>query len=425
MHSIDKTANRSPGKGDRSRWSHLIPVVFITFSLAYLDRANFGFGAAGGMAVDLHISASASSLLGSLFFLGYFFFQVPAVHWAARRNLTRIIFYSLIGWGLLAAATGLVRDIRLLMGIRFLLGVVESLVFPSLVLLLSRWFTSRERSRANTLLIFGNPVTIVWMSVLSGYLVHALGWRWMFVLEGIPAIVWAFFWRNLVPAGPREAPWMDPVQAEELLRELEREQQQIPAVRNYISVFRSRKIVLLCLVYGLWSLGVYGFVIWLPTILSESNKNMVRTGWLAAVPYLLVIPVMFALSHFSDRSQKRKPFIWVPLGIAGLCFYGSYLSGAENFGLSFFFLCLAGISMYAPYGPFFSMITETLPSNVSGVSIALINSFGALGSFAGTYLVGYLNSVTHRFSASYLLMAAALFLSALLVLAALADPAEK
>src|SRR3954466_547543 len=131
-----------------SRWYRLIPVAFITYSLAYLDRANFGFAPAGEKAKDLNITKSTSSLLGSLFFLGYFFFQIPGAHYAANKSAKKLIFWSLILWGALAAATGLVSNITVLIIIRFMLGVVESAVMPSMIVLLSRWFTKAERSKA-------------------------------------------------------------------------------------------------------------------------------------------------------------------------------------------------------------------------------------------------------------------------------------
>ncbi len=134
----------------RKRWFRLIPIAFITYSFAYLDRANFGFAAAGGMAGDLNITAAMSSLLGSLFFLGYFFFQIPGALYAANKSAKRLIFWSLILWGGLAAATGLISNVNLLIVIRFMLGVVESAVMPSMLIFLSRWFTKVERSRANT-----------------------------------------------------------------------------------------------------------------------------------------------------------------------------------------------------------------------------------------------------------------------------------
>ncbi len=243
----------------KSRWYRLIPVAFITYSLAYLDRANFGFGAAGGMAQDLNITAAMSSLLGSLFFLGYFFFQIPGALYAANRSAKKLIFWSLILWGGLATATGMLSDVKLLIVIRFMLGVVESAVMPSMLILLSRWFTKSERSRANTFLILGNPATILWMSILSGYLINSVGWRWMFILEGLPAIVWAFFWWRLVDDKPKDAIWLKDDEKIALEEQLQKEQQGIKPVRNYGEAFRSKVVVLLCLQYALWSIGVYGF----------------------------------------------------------------------------------------------------------------------------------------------------------------------
>src|SRR6185312_13134402 len=125
----------------KKRWYRLIPIVFITYSLAYLDRANFGFALAGGMAHDLNITAAMSSLLGSLFFLGYFMFQIPGALYAANKSAKKLIFWSLILWGGLAVATGIVSDVNWLIVIRFMLGAVESAIMPSLLILLSRWFT--------------------------------------------------------------------------------------------------------------------------------------------------------------------------------------------------------------------------------------------------------------------------------------------
>lgn len=399
------------------RWFRLIPVAFVTYSLAYLDRANFGFAAAGGMAKDLNITATMSSLLGSLFFLGYFFFQIPGALYAENKSAKKLIFWSLILWGTLATATGLVNSVQFLIGIRFLLGVVESAVMPSMLILLSRWFTKAERSRANTLLILGNPATVLWMSIVSGYLLNSYGWRWMFILEGLPAIIWAFFWWHMVADAPREAAWLQESEKNALEKQLQVEQRDIKPVRNYAEAFKSRKVVLLCLQYALWSIGVYGFVMWLPSIVNSApDMNIVKTGWLASVPYVLAIAGMISASYFSDKTLNRKIFIWPFLLIGAVAFYGSYLIGTGNFWLSFLLLCIAGGAMYAPYGPFFATITEILPRNVAGGAIALVNSFGALGSFAGSYLVGYLNGATGGFSASYILMAGSLLASSLITM---------
>jgi len=401
------------------RWYRLIPIAFITYSLAYLDRANFGFAAAGEMAKDLHITAATSSLLGSLFFLGYFFFQIPGAHYAANKSAKKLIFWSLILWGALAAATGLVNNIPLLMIIRFMLGVVESAVMPAMIILLSRWFTKKERSRANTFLILGNPVTILWMSIVSGYLVSAAGWRWMFIWEGLPAIIWAFFWWKLVNDKPANATWLAEEEKRSLETVLQKEQQAIKPVKNYAAAFKSKAVILLCLQYALWSIGVYGFVIWLPSIIKAAPQmSIVETGWLSSLPYAFAIIGMITASYFSDKTLNRKVFVWPSLLVASLAFYASYLIGTNNFWLSFVLLVIAGTAMYAPYGPFFAILTDILPANVTAGAIALINSFGALGSFAGSYLVGYLNGTTGGFGASYLFMAGSVLLSAIITIVA-------
>jgi len=307
-----------------------------------------------------------------------------------------------------------------------MLGVVESAVMPSMVVLLSRWFTKTERSRANTFLILGNPVTILWMSVLSGYLINSLGWRWMFILEGLPAIIWAFFWWYLVNDKPSEAKWLSDEDKNALQLAMQKEQQNIKPVKNYLEAFKTKAVILLSLQYAFWSIGVYGFVMWLPTIIKAApNMGIVETGWLSSVPYLFAIIAMLLASYFSDKILNRKIFVWPFLLIGAIVFYASYLVGPNNFWLSFVLLVIAGAVMYAPYGPFFAIMPEILPSNVTAGAIALINSLGALGSFAGAYLVGYLNGVTGGFGASYIFMAGSLLIAAFLTIIALKQSPKK
>jgi sugar phosphate permease len=178
-------------------------------------------------------------------------------------------------------------------------------------------------------------------------------------------------------------------------------------------------VILLSLQYACWSIGVYGFVMWLPSIIkSAPDMDMVATGWLSSVPYVFAIIGMLAFSYFSDKTLNRKSFVWPSLLVAAIAFYGSYLVGTDSFWLSFVLLIVAGTAMYAPYGPFFAIIPEILPQNVAGIAMALINSFGALGSFAGAYLVGRLNAETGSYSASYIFMSVALLISALLTMIA-------
>jgi sugar phosphate permease len=390
----------------------LLPVIFVSYSLSYLDRANFSFGTAAGMSADLHISGAQSSLLASLFFLGYFLFQIPGAAYAQKYSAKRLIFFGLIGWGVLASATGLITNINLLYLDRFLLGMVESAVLPAMLILQARWYTSSERARANTFLVLGNPVTMLWMSLLSGYLTAHLGWRLMFVIEGVPPLLWSLIWWRQVADHPRDAAWLLPADRELLEDRLTQEQRGIAPVRNYASAFKSPRVIALSAQYFLWSIGVYGFVIWLPSILKTSDMGMMEVGFLSAVPYLAAVIGEISFATWSDLSRRRLPLVWPCLLLAAAAFYGSFLLGATNFWASFVLLTIAGGMMYAPYGPFFAYIAETLPRNVVGGAIALINSMGALGSFVGSYGVGMLNSITGSPGASYLMMAAALIVSA-------------
>src|ERR1019366_2406136 len=221
-----------------SRWGRLIPTAFITYSLAYVDRANYSFGAASGMAHELNINAAASSLLGALFFLG-------------------------------------------------------------------------------------NPITVLWMSIVSGYLVQAFGWRGMFIIEGAPPIIWAFVWRAMVEDWPHQAAWLDPNERVELERKLEDEQRQFKPVKNYAAAFRTPVVITLAIQYFCWSVGVYGFVIWLPSMLKAAGEtSIVLVGWLSAGPYLAAAALMIIGSYFSDVSGNRKNFVWPFLLIGAVAFYG-------------------------------------------------------------------------------------------------------
>ncbi|WP_211062462.1 MFS transporter [Heyndrickxia faecalis] len=401
----------------KKRFLHLVPIAFITYSLAYFDRANYSFGAAGGMAHDLNITTGVASFLSALFFLGYFFFQIPGAAYAEKRSAKKLVFVSLILWGLLASATGLVHNVAWLYPIRFFLGVVESAVMPAMLVFLSNWFLKEERSRANTFLILGNPVTVLWMSIVSGYLLKVLDWRGMFIVEGIPAIVWAFFWWKLVENKPEEAKWLTDEEKENIASEMKEEQKGMIKVAGYKEMFRNKTVLILAVQYFAWSIGVYGFVMWLPSMIkAASHMDIVATGWLSAAPYLLATIGMIAVSYFSDKTLNRKTFVWVSLLIGTIAFYGSYLIGSSNFCFSYALLVIAGGAMYAPYGPFFAIMPEILPKNVSGSANAFINSMGALGSFVGAYIVGFLNGTTGSTQASFIFMAVSLLVSVLLTL---------
>ncbi len=181
------------------------------------------------------------------------------------------MFWSLIFWGLLSAAMGLINNIWLLYVDRFLLGVAESAVLPGMIVLLSHWFTRPERSRANNMVILGAPITLLYMSVLSGYLIQYFGWRGMFVIEGLPAVIVAFVWLRLVDDQPRQATWPLMDERNALEAALREEQRDIRPMRNYAEAFCSPVVLLLLVQNFCWVGGVLGFLMWLPTILKQGS----------------------------------------------------------------------------------------------------------------------------------------------------------
>jgi sugar phosphate permease len=400
----------------RKRWIYILPSVFVTYSLAYLDRANYGFGAAAGLAKTLNISGSRSALLGSLFFLGYFLFQIPGAAFARRRSARLLVFIALVSWGTLASLTGVIRNFWLLAMDRFLLGIAESFILPAMLILLTNWFTRAERSRTNTLLILGNPVTVLWMSLATGYLIRAVGWQMTFVIEGIPSIVWGFIWLFVIRDHPHQAPWLSSDSCNALNDQLEREQWLLPKVEGIRSAMKHPGVILLTVQYFFWSVGVYGFVLWLPTVIQKgAAKGIAITGLLNAVPYVFAVLLMLLVGHYSDKSFRRKRFIWPFLIISGVALLGSYLTASGSFWWAYGFLIVAGSAMYAPYGPFFAIIPEILPKNVAGEVTALVNSCGALGGFAGTWFVGLLEARTGNSKAGFLLMSVSLVISGVIV----------
>jgi sugar phosphate permease len=410
----------------RKRWLFLLPAVFVTYSLAYLDRANYGFGAAAGLAETLHITDSQTALLGSLFFLGYFLFQVPGIAYARRRNTSRLIFYALIAWGTLAALTGVIHTFWLLAVDRLLLGVAESLIFPAMLLLLTNWFTRSERSRANAILILGNPLTILWMSAIMGFLIHSVGWQMTFVIEGLPSIVWALVWLWVVHDRPERAPWMSAEASAYLSQEIAKEQVALLPVTSLLKALVRPDVLLLSAQYFCWSLGLYGFVLWLPTMIRQGSAvGIGMTGLLSAIPYLLAVLMMLLVAYLSDKTLRRSSLVWPFLLFSGVALLGSFLFAAHGFWLAYVCLILAGGAMFAPYGPFFAIIPEVIPRNLAGEMMAMVNSCGALGAFFGSWIVGLLQARTGNSRAGYLLMAVALILAGLIMLFGLRQPARR
>ena len=280
---------------------------------------------------------------------------------------------------------------------------------PAMLVWLTHWFSKGERSRANTFLMLGNPVTLLWASILTGYLIQSVGWQTMFVLEGIPSVLWAVAWWFMADDRPCDAAWLPQQEAENIEETLALEQTGLPPAKDYQAAFRDRRVWLLGLQLFCWSLGLYGFVLWLPKIVKEGlNQGIGATGLLSSLPYFVGIVLMLLASSRSDRTQNRKLFVWPSLLFGAAAFYASYLIGPQDFWAAFGCLVIAGGCIFAGYGPFFAIIPDMLPRQAAGEAMALVNSLGALGGFLGTFIVGWLNGVTGGPGASFLFLSVSL-----------------
>jgi sugar phosphate permease len=398
---------------DRQRWLRFMPIVFITYSFAFIDRSNYSIAAPGGLAHDLRMTPALTGLAAGLFFIGYFFFQVPAAQYAERKSVRKLLFWSLLAWGVLSSAQGIISQPWLLIVDRLLLGAAEATAAPALLVLLLNWFRSGERATANTFTMLGGLIAAVGMSAVSGYLVALVGWRWMFIIEGLPALAWAFIFRALVVDRPSEANWLSEPEKRSIETALRQDEKPPTQPGGYRRTFRSPTIILLTLQYLIWNFGLYGFLFWLPTVLKGATAHGIgQVGVLSAIPYAVASIVLLAVSYLSDRAPKRRGlYIWPLLVVGGLALYVS--SATNHFWLAFLLLIIAEAAMQGPQGAFFASIPDYVPRDVAGGSMGFINSFGGLGGFIGAYIVGWFIGLTgisgaFTFMAGSVLAAAAL-----------------
>jgi nitrate/nitrite transporter NarK len=238
-----------------------------------------------------------------------------------------------------------------------------------------------------------------------------------FILEGIPSVIWAFVWILVASDRPHQASWLSKASSSQLEAALEREQTVLPPQKNLASALRVPGVMLLCVQYFFWSFGVYGLVLWIPEMIRSGSARGIETvGLLSAAPFLLAVVLMLLVAHFSDRALNRKVFVWPFLLISGVALFCSYVTSGSNFWVAYVSLIIAGGAMYAPYGPFFAIVPEMLPKTVAGEVMALINTFGAMGGFVGTWLVGWLQALTGNSRAGFFTMSMSLLVSAGIIL---------
>lgn len=400
----------------------LLPFLFILYVIAFLDRMNVGT-AALEMSRDLGLNDRAIGLGAGIFFLGYFLLQIPgalmAERWSARRWIARIM----ISWGILTFLLAFIHSARQFYVIRFLVGAAEAGFFPAVIVYLTHWFRASDRAKAVAAFYAAMPLSYVIGSPLAGWLLGISwfglhGWRWLFILEGIPAILLGVITLFYLTDWPREADWLNPDEQNWIIYNLDQEKKSKQRVRSYTiwEAFRHRDIILLTTCYFFAVAGNYGIGFWLPSFLKRiSGETDTKVALLASLPYVAGFLVQQLNGWHSDRVRERRWHAAVPLLLSGI-FLWVAIRTESNIFLSLLFFVGVGGAYYGFHPAFWSVPTEFLSDSAAAASIGLINSVGNLGGFVGPFIVGYLLTRTRSFSAGLSFLVGSWLVSAMLML---------
>ncbi len=401
----------------------LVPFLFLLYVVAYLDRINLGF-AALQMQQQLGFSDAVYGLGAGIFFAGYFFFQVPSNLVLERVGARRWIAVLMMTWGIISASMCLVSGPRSFYGLRFLLGASEAGFFPGVILYLKTWFPARARARTVARFMTAAPLSGVIGGPLSGALLSLhhkaglAGWQWMFLLEGIPAILLgSLVWIYLVDR-PEHAAWLSAEQRAWLAQCLRAEKTKLPGAleQSVFTPFVMPQIWLLTLVYFGLNTVTYGISMWLPNLIkSFSGMSNFAIGALSAVPYIAAALTMVVVGVHSDRSGERRWHAAIPAfaGAAALAF----AANLSTVGPAVALISIAVLGVFSMMGPFWAMPTSLLTGTAAAAGIAFINSAGNLGGFFGPYIIGLLRSSTGQFKGGLLVLGTALTISGIITLA--------
>jgi sugar phosphate permease len=401
----------------------LIPFLFLLYVVAFLDRTNISF-ASLTMNWELGITTQQFGFLSGIFFFGYSLFEVPSNLLLHKIGARVWIARILISWGAVAMLTGFLTSVGQLYVARFVLGVAEAGFFPGIVLYLTYWFRQGEQAQAIALFMTALPVTSVLGAPVSGLIldhIHWLGvssWRWLLILEGIPAVVCGVLTYFLLPSRPTEAKFLSLEEKDWIAAELEREDQYKRASHSISAVqalTNGRVWYLACIGFTL-AVGLNSMAFWMPQAVKSLSRGYSNTtvGLLVMIPHLLGLVVMIFVSRSSDRKLERRYHAAIPGFAAGMAFV--VLGATRSPFLSIGLFCLVALGIYSFYAPFFSLPSEFLTGFSAASGIALINSVANLGGFVGPYAIGAISRTSGSLYGGLALAGVSMLVAAILML---------
>jgi sugar phosphate permease len=400
------------------RWLRIIPVAFIMYTIAFIDRTNISL-ALPSMSRTLHMSPPQAGAAAGVFFWGYLLLQIPGGYLAQRWSAKRFVSILLVLWGACSVGCGLVHTWREFWLMRLLLGVAEGGVWPATLILLAHWFPRTERARANAYWMLCLPVAVVGSSPLSGWILGRWDWRVLLVSEGLFPLLWLVIWWCFIDDHPCEAHWISAQELQHLETTLEREASELDPVTPEPLLRSLLRPPLLLMVgfYFLLNSGNYGYLFWLPSAMEKAQKlSSNEVGVLFTLPYLMTAAGMVIVSRRSDKRRERRWHVALAMAWGGVFMLTSVLLTRPFPALSFLAISLVGAGSYGALGPFWAIPTETLPRAVSGSAMGLVNALGNLGGYFGPLAIGYLNQHTGNFVYAFGMLSVAYFLSSVLVL---------
>lgn len=400
----------------------ILPLLFVLHLLLFLDSVNVSF-ATLTMSKDLHFTAAIFGLGAGVFFIGYLVLQIPITVWAERKSARKWIGMMAIGWGTIAVITSFINTSSQFYVLRLLLGMAEAGFFPVLIVYVSSWFGAKQRATIISILIaatataelVGGPIST---QILTLHWLNLEGWRWLFIIEGLPAVVMGAMAYFYLTDRPCQAKWLNLEERKWIEDQLEAENKEKLKKFTYTwkQTIHQREVITLSVVLVLWLAGAYGLLFFLPTIFSElTTFSLTTVGSLVALTYGIGTIVLIVTGRSSDRKNEKKMHIFIPM-MMGIVSLGLSILVYPNILLSLATLMIAAIGIGAGFGTFWSLPSVFLSETAAAVGVGLIGTVGNLGGFIGPSVTGYLKSTTGSFVMPTIFLIIILLGAALLIL---------